>query len=134
MAILPYTTWALTGACRCTEKYWDPVRVGSDGSRRVPDVVCTHPHSGIEYVIDARIFWNTMSDGAKGYAAYDYAGWGGTGTVLLYRYWYGTGTVRYWNSLPYGTIWYSCEITSHLQFLSHTEIPIYAQNLLHSTK
>ena len=57
-------------------KYWDPVRVGSDGSRRVPDVVCTHPQSDVEYVIDARIFWNTMSDGAKGYAAYDYAGWG----------------------------------------------------------
>ena len=27
-------------------KYWDPRRVGSDGSRRVPDVVCFHPHTG----------------------------------------------------------------------------------------
>ena len=46
-------------------KYWDPVRVGSDGSRRVPDVICTHPHSGIEYVIDARIFWNILGNGAS---------------------------------------------------------------------
>ena len=29
---------------------------------------------------------------------------------------------------------YNCENTSHLQFLSDTEIPIYAQNLLHNTK
>ena len=59
-------------------KYWDPVRVGSDGSRRVPDVVlvCTHPHSGIEYVIDARIFWNILGNGANGYTAYREAGWG----------------------------------------------------------
>ena len=31
-------------------KYWDPARVGKDGSRRVPDVVCTHPRTGVEYV------------------------------------------------------------------------------------
>eukprot|EP01046_Picozoa_sp_COSAG06_P047823 COSAG06_NODE_7031_length_2666_cov_3.938839_3_plen_53_part_01 len=27
-------------------KHWDPCREGTDKSRRVPDVVCTHPHSG----------------------------------------------------------------------------------------
>ena len=32
------------------------------------------------------------------------------------------------------TVRYNCENTSHLQFLSDTEIPIYAQNLLHNTK
>ena len=37
-------------------KYWDSARVGKDGSRRVPDVVCTHPRTGVEYVLDARIY------------------------------------------------------------------------------
>ena len=57
-------------------KYWDPARVGKDGSRRVPDVVCTHPRTGVEYVLDARIYWNTMSEGPTGYAAYSHTGWG----------------------------------------------------------
>ena len=35
-------------------KYWDPRRVGSEGSRRVPDVLATHPLTGREYVIDCR--------------------------------------------------------------------------------
>ena len=47
-----------------------------DGSRRVPDVVCTHPRTGVEYVLDARIYWNTMSEGPTGYAAYSHTGWG----------------------------------------------------------
>ena len=51
-------------------KYWDPARIGTDGSRRVPDVTCTNPRTGVEYVIDARIFWNSMSEGPAGYTAY----------------------------------------------------------------
>ena len=39
-------------------KHWDPCREGTDKSRRVPDVVCTQPHSGKQYVVDARIVWN----------------------------------------------------------------------------
>ena len=57
-------------------KYWDPRRVGSDGSRRVPDVVCFHPHTGVEYVIDVRMFWCVLGDGPDGYSAYRRAGWG----------------------------------------------------------
>ena len=57
-------------------KYWDPRRVGSDGSRRVPDVVCTHPHTGVEYVIDVRMFWGVSGEGPSGYSAYQHAGWG----------------------------------------------------------
>ena len=48
----------------------------TDGSRRVPDVTCVDPQTNTEYVIDARIFWNTMSDGATGYTAYQHTGWG----------------------------------------------------------
>ena len=51
-------------------KYWDSARVGTDSTRRVPDVVCTHPHTHVEYVIDARIFWNSMSAGSMGYLSY----------------------------------------------------------------
>ena len=61
---------------RAEYKYWDPARVGTDTTRRVPDVVCTHPHTQVEYVLDARIFWNSMSAGAGGYISYDYTGWG----------------------------------------------------------
>ena len=57
-------------------KYWDPARVGTDTTRRVPDVVCTHPHTHVEYVLDARIFWNSMSAGPGGYISYDHTGWG----------------------------------------------------------
>ena len=57
-------------------KYWDPARVGTDGTRRVPDILCTNPHTQVEYVIDARIFWNMMSVGANGYVSYTHAGWG----------------------------------------------------------
>ena len=64
-------------------KYWDSARIGSDGSRRVPDVTCTHPRTGVEYVIDARIFWNSMSEGPTGYTAY---------TILLH--WLGRGAWR----------------------------------------
>ena len=51
-------------------------------------------------------------------------------------WYYGT---LYWilveyTSHQYRNTWYNCENTSHLQFLSDTEIPIYAQNLLHNTK
>ena len=59
-------------------KYWDPVREGTDGSRRVPDVTCVDPRTNKEYVLDARLYWNTMSDGASGYTAYQSAGWGAT--------------------------------------------------------
>ena len=38
-------------------KYWDPVRIGTDGSRRVPDVTCVHPRTGVEYV--RRVFLRT---------------------------------------------------------------------------
>jgi len=56
-------------------KYWDPRRVGSEGSRRVPDVLATHPLTGREYVIDCRIRWNTMSDSSSGgYASYTSTG------------------------------------------------------------
>ena len=37
-------------------KYWDPARVGTDGTRRVPDLLCTNPHTQVEYVVDVRIF------------------------------------------------------------------------------
>ena len=47
-------------------KYWDPARIGSDGSRRVPDVTCTHPRTGVEYVVDARIFLEFYERGAYG--------------------------------------------------------------------
>ena len=57
-------------------KYWDPVRIGTDGSRRVPDVTCVNPRTGVEYVVDARIFWNSMSEGPSGYTAYSHVGWG----------------------------------------------------------
>jgi hypothetical protein len=52
--------------------------VGTDGSRRVPDVTCLDPRTNTDYVIDARIFWNSMSDGASGYTAYQWTGWGAT--------------------------------------------------------
>ena len=54
-------------------KYWDPARVGTDGTRRVPDLLCTNPHTQVEYVVDARIFWNAMSVGANGYVSYTHA-------------------------------------------------------------
>ena len=57
-------------------KYWDPARVGKDGSRRVPDVTCVDPNTGTEYVLDARIYWNSMSNGPTGYTAYRHEGWG----------------------------------------------------------
>ena len=38
--------------------------------------LCTNPHTQVEYVIDARIFWNMMSVGANGYVSYTHAGWG----------------------------------------------------------
>ena len=57
-------------------KYWDPARVGKDGSRRVPDVTCVNPNTGTEYVLDARIYWNSMSNGPTGYTAYRHEGWG----------------------------------------------------------
>ena len=28
-------------------KYWDPARIGTDGSWRVPDVTCTNPRTGV---------------------------------------------------------------------------------------
>jgi hypothetical protein len=43
---------------------------------RVPDVVCAHPHSGKQYVVDARIFWNSLSSPSAGYVAYANTGWG----------------------------------------------------------
>ena len=52
-------------------KYWDPRRVGSDGSRIVPDVVCTHSHTDVEYVMDVRIFFcGVLGEGPSGYSAY----------------------------------------------------------------
>ena len=54
----------------------DPAREGTDGSRRVPDATCVDPNTGTEYVIDARVYWNMMSDGASGYTAYQRVGWG----------------------------------------------------------
>ena len=57
-------------------KYWDPARVGTDTTRRVPDAVCTHPHTQVEYVLDARIFWDSMIAGPGGYISYDHTGWG----------------------------------------------------------
>ena len=51
-------------------KFWDPCREGTDKSRRVPDVVCTHPHSGKQYVVDARIFLNSLSSSSARYVAY----------------------------------------------------------------
>ena len=30
----------------------------------------------MQYVIDARIFWNAMSEGPTGYVAYSHSGWG----------------------------------------------------------
>ena len=57
-------------------KYWDPARVGKDGSRRVPDVTCVNPNTSTEYVLDARIYWNSMSNGPTGYTAYRHEGWG----------------------------------------------------------
>ena len=52
-------------------KYWDKARVGEEKTRRVPDILATHPTTGREYVIDCRIFWNTMSDSSSGgYASY----------------------------------------------------------------
>ena len=61
---------------RAEFKYWDPARVGTDGTRRVPDLLCTNPHTQVEYVVDARIFWNAMSVGANGYVSYTHAGLG----------------------------------------------------------
>ena len=55
-------------------KYWDPVRVGTDATRRVPDVICTNPHTQVEYVVDARIFWNAIGAGATGYVSYTHEG------------------------------------------------------------
>ena len=50
--------------------------MGTDGTRRVPDLLCTNPRTQVEYVIDARIFWNMMSVGANGYVSYTHAGCG----------------------------------------------------------
>ena len=42
----------------------------------MPDVICTNPHTMVEYVVDARIFWNAIGAGATGYVSYTHAGWG----------------------------------------------------------
>ena len=62
---------------RLEHKYWDKARVGEEKTRRVPDILATHPTTGREYVIDCRIFWNTMSDSSSGgYASYTSTGHG----------------------------------------------------------
>ena len=61
---------------RSEYKYWDSARVGTDMTRRVPDVVCTHPHTQVEYVIDARIFWNSTWVLARWVTSYDHTGRG----------------------------------------------------------
>ena len=53
-----------------------PVHERTAHARRVPDVTCTNPRTGVEYVIDARIFWNSMSEGPAGYTAYTHTGAG----------------------------------------------------------
>ena len=63
------------GSIKSEYKYWDPARVGTDGTRRVPDVTCTDKQ-GKEYVIDARIFWNAMSESSNGFMAYTDTGVG----------------------------------------------------------
>ena len=57
------------GSVKAEYKHWDPVRIGTDGTRRVPDVTCTDKQ-GKEYVIGARIFWNAMSESSNGFMAY----------------------------------------------------------------
>ena len=62
---------------RLEHKYWDKARIGEEKTRRAPDILATHPTSGREYVIDCRIFWNTMSDSSSGgYASYTTTGVG----------------------------------------------------------
>ena len=34
------------------------------------------PRTGVEYVVDARILWNSISEGPTGYTAYSHTGWG----------------------------------------------------------
>ena len=52
----------MRGRVGASRRYWDPRQVGSDGSRRVPDVVRTHPQTGVEYVIDVRMFWGALGE------------------------------------------------------------------------
>jgi hypothetical protein len=58
------------------QRHWGSARVGKDGSRRVPGVTRVHPNTGKEYVADARIFWNSMSDSSNGFDAYAFTGHG----------------------------------------------------------
>ena len=44
----------------------------------MPDVTFVHVRTGVEYVVDARIFWNSMSEGPSRYTAYSHVGWGAT--------------------------------------------------------
>ena len=43
---------------------------------RAAPLMHARANTGTEYVIDARVYWNMMSDGASGYTAYQRAGWG----------------------------------------------------------
>ena len=57
-------------------KYWDPCRVGKgNGTRRVPDILCTSPDGLTDYVIDCRISWQVTSlTGNNGFASYTQTG------------------------------------------------------------
>ena len=57
-------------------KYWDPCRVGKgNGTRRVPDILCTSPDGLTDYVIDCRISWQVTSiTGNNGFASYTRTG------------------------------------------------------------
>ena len=57
-------------------KYWDPCRVGEgNGTRRVPDILCTSPDGLTDYVIDCRISWQVTSlTGNNGFASYTRTG------------------------------------------------------------
>eukprot|EP01044_Picomonas_judraskeda_P021818 COSAG03_NODE_5243_length_1299_cov_196.139167_2_plen_151_part_01 len=51
-------------------------QLGGGGPARARVVHYEYPRTGVEYVVDARIFWNSMSEGPTGYTAYSHTGWG----------------------------------------------------------
>jgi hypothetical protein len=49
---------------------------GDHVGRRDSDGTGPWWNTQVEYVIDARIFWNSMGAGSMGYISYDHMGWG----------------------------------------------------------
>ena len=72
---------------RAEYKYWDPVREGTDGSRRVPDVTCVDPHSAAKSRARKRAAGRRASSSASA----PQEGVPGDGELMLARDWRAQG-------------------------------------------